>query len=234
MIDIHCHLLYGVDDGAKTWQESLELLQEAKAQGVEKIICTPHYREGMFVYRQESMKARFHRLKEIGDRLGIELFPGMECYGDDRLLVYLQQGRCITLAGSDYVLVEYSHDITKEELWRSCGNLTAHGYIPVVAHVERYHRVCKDTEFLKKLRELGGRIQINAGSVIGQHGWSCKGICRALLKEGVADIVASDTHGVKHRRNHMKQCRTYLAGKYGEMYAGDLMERIPQEILENR
>lgn len=234
MIDIHCHLLYGVDDGAKTWEDSLALLQEAKAQGVEKIICTPHYREGMFVCRQETMKTRFQRLKEAGNRLGIELFPGMECYGDGKLLTRLQEGSCITLAGSDYVLVEYAHDVTKEELWRSCGNLTAHGYIPVVAHVERYHRICRNLEFLKKLQEMGGRIQINAGSVIGQHGWNYKRICKGLLKTGMADIVASDTHGIKHRRNHMKQCRSYLVGKYGEPYARELTERVSQEILENR
>ena len=110
MIDIHCHLLYGVDDGAKTIEESVAMLEAAKEQGISAMILTPHYRHGMFAYPKEEIEEHFRILEPYAQKLGISLALGTEYHVNSHIVEALDSGRCRTMAGSRYVLCEYSHD----------------------------------------------------------------------------------------------------------------------------
>ena len=110
MIDIHCHLLYGVDDGAKTIEESVAMLEAAKEQGISAMILTPHYRHGMFAYPKEEIEEHFRILEPYAQKLGIYLALGTEYHVNSHIVEALDSGRCRTMAGSRYVLCEYSHD----------------------------------------------------------------------------------------------------------------------------
>ena len=109
MIDIHCHLLCGVDDGAKSLEESQEMLKIAASQNINKIILTPHRRHGMFAYPVEAIDSQYKILKECGQKLGVELYLGTEYHVDSDMINSFKSGRCHTLAGGRYMLTEYSH-----------------------------------------------------------------------------------------------------------------------------
>lgn len=233
MIDIHCHLLYGVDDGAGTIEESVAMLKEAREQGIHGMILTPHYRHGMFSYPKEEIEEHFMQLKPYAERLGIALALGTEYHVNSRMVEALKEGRCHTLAGSRYVLSEYSHDSELAYLEQMTETLVRHGYIPVLAHVERYACLTRDLDSVYRLRELGGWIQVNADAVLGLDGMAAKRFCKKLLKEELVDVVASDCHGIKRRACHMAACYERITKKFGETYAGQLMTDNPSGILEN-
>ena len=104
MIDIHCHLLYGVDDGAKTIEESVAMLEAAKEQGISAMILTPHYRHGMFAYPKEEIEEHFRILEPYAQKLGIYLALGTEYHVNSHIVEALDSGRCRTMAGSRCVV----------------------------------------------------------------------------------------------------------------------------------
>lgn len=233
MIDIHCHALYGVDDGAKSIEESIAMLQQAKSQGIEAVILTPHYRYGMFNYPVERIQEHFAHLKEKSEMFGIELYLGCEYHVNSRIIEALQEGRCFTLAGSDFVLTEYSFDTEFSYIYGQTQKLISYGYIPVVAHVERYACFLKRPKLCLELSNTGAYIQINADSILGMDGKTGERFCKKILKNQWADIVASDAHGESKRAFHLAQSMEFVARKYGEDYAELLFYENPKRIIDS-
>ena len=230
IIDIHNHSLCGVDDGAKDLRESIEMLQAAAAQGIVAIILTPHYRHGMFAYPLDTIDEQYHMLKQEVEALGIRLYPGCEYHVNSGITDAFMSGRCHTLADGDYVLTEYSYQTEYSDMTRYTQQLLSCGYIPVIAHVERYACIQKEPGLCDMLADMGAVIQVNADSVLGLDGRGVARVCRKLLKKGLADVIASDAHGIKERPNHMGECYAYVAKKYGEDYAEQLFYRNPARI----
>lgn len=233
MIDIHCHLLYGVDDGPKTIEESVAMLEEARNQGIEAIILTPHYRHGMFAYPKETIEEHFLLLQAYAAKLGITLALGTEYHVNGQVVESMGNGRCRTLAGSHYVLSEYSHATEFAYIYQSAQEMILHGYIPVIAHTERYECMTADLERASQLRELGAWIQLNADAILGLEGRVTRKFCKKMLCEGLADVVASDSHGIKDRACHMNDCRKFLEKKYDADYAKRLLLENPLKILSD-
>lgn len=230
MIDIHCHLLYGADDGAGTIEESMQMLQSAGQQQVTGIILTPHYRHGMFSYPKERIDAHFRELYPLAEKLGIRIALGTEYHVDSRIGEALRSGRCRTLAGSSYVLCEYSHNSEYNYIYRMTEELLRQGYIPVLAHVERYACLGNDISRVDELRRLGAWIQLNADAVLGLEGFGPKRYCRRLLAADYVDVIASDSHGIKRRACHLGKCRDYVTKKYGSAAADRLLLKNPAMI----
>ena len=109
MIDIHCHLLFGVDDGADSIEESVGMLEKAAKQGIASIILTPHYRHGMFHYNNEKIEQNYKAILPYAQKLGLHIFPGTEYNVNSYMMEYYRKGRCHTLGDSRYILTEYSH-----------------------------------------------------------------------------------------------------------------------------
>ncbi len=232
MIDIHCHLLYGVDDGSDSRKESLLMLDEAKRQGIHTIILTPHYRRGMFKYDKDMVLKHYHDLIPEARKRGIRLGLGCEFHVNHDIVDYLNSGRCATMAGTHKVLTEYAFETEYRYIYERTQELLFHGYEPVIAHVERYQCFQKKPELLQELSNLGAMIQVNADSILGLEGFALKRITKKILKGHLADIVASDSHGIDERACHMDKCYAYVAKKYGEEYAEDLFENNPGSIVE--
>lgn len=232
MIDIHNHILYEVDDGAKSIEESIAMLKDAKAQGVDAMILTPHYRHGMFSYPKEVIEKNFMHLKREAEGIGVELYLGTEQHVNSMTVEYIQTGRCHTLADTDYVLAEYKHDTDFSYIKASVQDLLLHGYIPVIAHVERYACMEK-TAHVELLRDMGAMIQVNADAVIGKDGLRAKRYTKKLLKQGLVDFVASDCHGIKDRKSSMGKCRDYLYRKYDKRYMDKILEKNAGKIIKS-
>lgn len=236
LIDLHNHSLCCVDDGAQNLQESVLMLKEAVRQGVEAVVLTPHYRHGMFAYHREEIEKQYQRLVEAAEAEGIEaeLYLGCEYHVNSEVFDAFRTGRCRTLAGGDYVLTEYAYQSEYSAMVQHTRQLLSGGYIPVIAHVERYGCIQKKPVLCEELSDMGAWIQINADSILGLEDRGLKRVCKKILKNGWADIVASDTHGIKERTNHLAQCREYVEQKYGERYADKLFYQNPRKIIENR
>lgn len=230
MIDMHCHLLYGVDDGPTKIEESIKMLEEAKNQGIEKIILTPHYRYGMFAYPKEKIERHFEELKPYGEKLGIQIYLGTEYHVNTQIVEALESEKCHALADTRYVLTEYEYHTEYTFIKQMTQKLILHGYRPIIAHVERYKCMVSDLHRAGELQEMGAYIQVNADAVLGLDGHGTKAYCKKLLKKGLVDMIASDSHGISKRSCHMGKCYDYVGKKYGADYANELFVKKPSEI----
>ena len=225
MIDIHSHILPAVDDGSKNTEQSLTMLKEAQRQGITDIILTPHYRARYLTDRQgiERMFTKCKKaIKDAG--VNVSLYLGQEIYVFEDLLKVLNEGKLITMNGGKYVLVEFP---TKQEtdIPETVYELKTNGYIPIVAHIDRY--VYADKEIAREIKEVGGLIQINAttlcGSLFRRH--------RAFefIKEGLVDFIASDVH--YKRRNDMLKAYRIVSRKFGRETAEKLFTENAKIII---
>ncbi len=231
MIDIHCHLLYGVDDGPDSLEESKAMLAEAARQGVDTVILTPHYRQGMFPHDPDTIRKHYAELLPIAKEAGVRLFLGTEYHIDRETVENLKSGRCLPLAGSEYVLAEYSHGEDYAFIRETVQDLLFAGYVPVIAHAERYACLTEDPDLVEELRRAGALIQLNADAVLGKTGRVEKQFCRTVLDGGMADLVASDSHDLKHRPCQMEKCRRSIERKYGESAAERMFEKNQEQIV---
>lgn len=233
MIDVHNHLLFGVDDGPKTAEESIMMLHDAKRQGIDTIILTPHYRHGYFSYPKEEIMRNFECLKETAKEIGVRIYLGTEYHVNSRMVEYFETGRCLTLANSRYVLAEYEYETQFSFMQNTVRNLLLHGYVPIVAHVERYGCMLENLDCAETLKKMGALIQVNAGAILGNEGRMQKKYCKIMLQAGLVDIVASDSHGMKYRANQMGECEKYLYKKYDSSYVEKILEQNPAKLLED-
>lgn len=233
LTDIHCHLLPKVDDGAKDEEEALKLLEMEYAQGVRRIIVTPHYRIEMFETEKEQIEFQYRWLKTAAKQLydDLELYLGCEYHSNSQMLEDLKAHKRDTLAGSRYVLVEFSGMDSFAKQRKQIRELTGAGYIPVIAHAERYECLRKDIQNVKELIFFGAKIQVNADSILGEEGWKTKAFCKKLMKQDLLHFIASDAHRTKERVPNLGRCAEYIDKKMGHEYAQRIFVENPGEIF---
>lgn len=230
LTDIHCHLIPGVDDGSSNLEETRVLLTKEYEDGVRRIIFTPHLRPGYFEEPPRVIKKQYLKAKELAAELGMQVFLGCEFYRQPDLLELLLTKRGRSMAGTRYVLIEFSPGDEFSTVRSYVSELVMGGFIPIVAHIERYTS-CYDLDRIQELRELGGRIQINAGSVLGDNKRKVKSFCFRLMKADLVDFIASDAHDLKWRPPNLGRCAAYVAKKMGEEYAHQIFVENPKKIF---
>ena len=201
IVDMHCHILPGVDDGPATMEESLATLKEAQRQGIGAMIVTPHFHPGRYMVTAEQALASLERVKRhaAAEGLKIKLYPGQECYYYSGLLEQLEAGNVLTMNGTDYVLVEFEPETQYSTITFAIRELIESGYIPIIAHYERYSCLYQRWERLEELRKHGAMFQLNFSRLIDKGSFLRPNIWRKLLKDGYVDFLGSDTHGMKFR-----------------------------------
>ena len=190
MIDFHSHILPQIDDGSKSYDETIEMLEEAKNAGFEKIISTSHYIEKYYEINEEQ---RLQLLKNINFQ-DIKLYLGSEIYVTNEIVQLLKDKKASTINNSRYVLYElpmHSKNMNdKEIIYRIVEN----GYVPIIAHPERYSYVQEAPEYVEELAEMGALFQSNYGSIIGMYGEKAKKTVKKLLKQNLIHFLGSDVH----------------------------------------
>jgi protein-tyrosine phosphatase len=223
MIDIHSHVLPFVDDGSPDTESSMKLLDECVKAGVTDLFLTPHYmklRNFLSEYAQnlEKFEAFCIRVREA--EIPIRLYLGNEIYYTISTVKDLKAKKVIPLGNSDKVLLEFSLSQEDEDIAEAIHNLRALGWIPVIAHPERYpYLKLSDFPIIKK---MGALIQVNASSLLGKHGAEIEKRAFRLIKDGYADFVASDLH--VFRPNGMKEAYRIIEKKFGKETAIRLFE----------
>lgn len=231
--DIHHHIAYGLDDGARRFEDAARMLRAAHKDGISTIIATPHVEPGR---RAFDMAAYYERLDELNAycmarEMPIGIFPGCEIMYTDETLRFLQSGRIPTLAGGRFVLVEFMPDVTYERLFEAVRKLANAGYRPVVAHIERYGCLVRNEAHIRELRELlRVRLQVNCTTVVEAKG-RMRRFVQNVLEKRLIDFVATDAHNVETRPVRMKACYRVIKEGYGAELAGALVKRNQAEIF---
>ena len=228
MIDIHSHIIPFVDDGSSSFEQSLRMIDEAMNQGITDIICTPHYRKNIFSANMEEITKQFMMLKEQTQEKAIRLFLGQEiyCHKNEEVMELLHSGVVITLNNSNFILLEFSYT-DKIDISEIAYVAVLKGYIPIIAHIERYRYL--DLETVKEIKNSGGFIQVNASSLVGKEGAKLKKFVFALLNEKLVDFVASDIH--EKRQNWMNKAYNMVVKKFGQDYGQRIFKDNAVRIL---
>lgn len=232
-IDLHCHLMPYVDDGASDMDESITLLEMQAQQGVKEICLTPHLRKGMFGTSDEDVRRGYERMVKVARDEGIpvKLHLGREYFFDAELQGRVLDKTVIALGGRNTVLVEFPYDCSVAPFWEAAYLFLDAGLTPLFAHVEKYQAVRENPAILRDLAQSGVLAQMNASSLLGQEGWFTKHAAWKLLNQGLIHVIASDSHNLSSRSPNLKLCRAALEKKFGWVAAQKLHYENPLSIL---
>ncbi|MGT2926479.1 capsular polysaccharide biosynthesis protein Cps4B [Streptococcus cuniculipharyngis] len=241
MIDVHSHIIFDVDDGPKTLEDSLALIKESYRQGVRTIVATSHRRKGMFETPEEKIWANFQLVKEaVAEQLpDLTLLYGGELYYSDRVQAGLEQQTVPTMAGTRFALIEFSMTTSWKDMHNALTQVLLLGITPLIAHIERYNALEFDKKRVQELINMGCYTQINSNHVLkpkffGDRHKVFKKRARYFLEEDLVHCVASDMHNLTERPPYMKEAQELIRKEFGRQRAQDLFEVNPSVLLENK
>jgi protein-tyrosine phosphatase len=231
MIDIHSHIIWDLDDGSSSVEESIAMLQAAGESGTTDIVATPHM-NSEFAYQPELTA---QRIQELASRIGEtpKIHRGCELHlSFDNLDELLENPSAYTINGKQYLLLECPDLHVGKHAERILGQLLDVGIVPVIAHPERNPVLQRDPDRLEKWVELGCLTQVTSLSLTGTFGRSAASSCWRFLERGLAHVVASDAHDPKHRHTRMDEAREAVRARHGEEAAEMLFTETPRCIIE--
>lgn len=235
-IDIHNHILPGLDDGAANEAESLRMLRMAAEEGITDLIATPHfhYRRGHAVPEKVRKTLLLMQEMAVKENIPVRLYAGNELYYTHDLLEVVKAKEALTLADSDYVLLEFSPETEQRKIQNAVYQFLSEGYYPIIAHMERYLAFYKQPDFVENILKMGAYYQVNAGSITGNSGWALKRFTRKMMMSGMIQFVATDAHDLEKRRPRLEKVSTWIEKKLGESEMQDYLYENPLKILENK
>lgn len=234
MVDIHCHLLNGVDDGAENLEDSIKSLKTAQKAGFTDIILTPHYIEGYYDNTLDVIKEKIENLRNEARRVGlyINIYHGNEIYMCDNIEDLLINKTVASLAYSRFVLFELPMDVKSINANATISKLRQRGFVPIVAHPERYSYVQEDYKELEHIIRAGAMVQCNYGSIIGQYGIKAQKAVIYFLKNYMVDMLGSDTHRKGYVYEKMPIILKKLKKYISEEEIQEITQKSPGRILE--
>jgi len=235
VLDLHCHILPGIDDGAVDLEMALEMARMASADGIRTIACTPHIYPGMYENTLPGIRAAIAAFQaELDARdIPLKLHEGADVHLVPGLLEGIQAGRVATLGGTRYLLLEPPHHVKPPRFEDSVFELMAAGYIPVITHPERLSWVEHDYDVFCRLAARGVFMQVTAGSVTGRFGKRPRHWAEKFLKEGMTHLLATDSHHPRRRPPLLGEARDAAAAWLGEEEATHLVETRPRGMLDD-
>ncbi len=199
-MDIHTHIIPGVDDGSESMEQSMKMIAQAYDEGIRAIIATPHYGVVNYGYDGNKVQEAFHELRREVKKAypDMHLFIGNEIYYTQGIAGDLLEGKAKSLAGTSYVLVEFNTTAEPGLMKRAIDEFTLNGYRTIIAHVERYQCLEENRPAIQELIDRGAYIQINCRSLVGDRNTAKR--LKKLLEEGLVHFVSSDCHDSGRRR----------------------------------
>lgn len=234
MIDIHAHILAGIDDGPKTWEDSLKLAELAVQSGIKTMVATPHYQYGDDLNNQEKVIAAVKYFQGLLDERGIPLqvLPGGEVMISAYYGSFTKCKDFPTLNGTGkYVLIELPVDLIPGNINEVIFNFRVKGITPIIAHPERNLQVIKNPNIMLKLIEYGALSQVNACSLVGKQGRRVMRTAEVLLVHKMAHFLASDSHGIRTRIPWLGQAKNKLEKFLGAQIAKRIIYEHPKAVL---
>jgi protein-tyrosine phosphatase len=236
MIDLHCHILPALDDGAADLAISLQMADAFVEDGVSAVACTPHILPGLYHNTGPDIIREIRKLQLELDQRGIPLTltTGADVHMTPDLVHGLRTGRLLTLANSRYVLIEPPHHVPPPRLEEAFFGLLVAGFVPILTHPERLSWIKSHYDLFCRLVQSGVWMQITAGSLTGAFGKGPKYWAERMLDERVVHILATDAHDANRRRPILGEGRALAARRVGETEAGHLVVTRPLGVINDQ
>lgn len=241
MIDLHCHILPGIDDGPKNWDESLAMARMAVDEGITHILATPHHMNRSWMNPKKNVVTLTNELQDLLDKEYIPLiiFPGQEVRIHGEILKNIQKDEiCFIDEFNKYLLIEFPTPVIPEYTDRLFFELQNEGITPVIVHPERNHAILKDPSILKSFVDRGILAQLTAASYIGGFGRNVEKLSHELISSCVVHFIASDAHNISNRPFYMRKAYQKLEKEFGQekveefqQVTKDLVNGDPVNIL---
>lgn len=234
-VDIHCHILPGVDDGSQTPEETKAMLQKAWDEGIQIMVATPHYHKQRGKNDIELIKKQLLLTRKLAKEVHpkMQICLGMEIYYGEDVPELLKEGRVVSIRKSRYILVEFSPGDEFQYILNAVRKLQMSGHTVIIAHIERYNCLRKDISNVEYLREMGAYLQVNTGSITGSYGRSVKKFLREVLKAHLVQLVGTDAHGSERRTPKMQEAYKEVVKRCGEEYADQIFGQNAKKVLRN-
>jgi protein-tyrosine phosphatase len=235
MIDLHCHLVPAIDDGARDLATSLAMAEMFVADGVEIVACTPHILPGVYPNTGPQIRAAVAELQAAIEKaqMPLRLTTGADVHLAPGLVEGLRSGAILSLADSRYILIEPPHHILPARFEETLFELMIAGYVPIITHPERLSWARANYAVLQRLANQGVWMQITAGSLTGKFGRTPLYLAERMLDEGLVHIIASDAHDLKARRPDLAEGAALATKRVGDGEVRHLVSVRPRGILEN-
>ena len=237
MTDIHCHILPKIDDGASSAEEAVRMAGMAYESGVTAIAATPHFYgapDSLELLPLITEKLKLFRSALSDEGIPLLVYGGAEILCVRETVELAKRKALPTLGAGKYVLCEFYFDESALTMEAILDSFMGEGYIPVVAHPERYEAIQADPLRLGRWFEKGLILQINRGSILGRFGSSSERTAHFLLSRGLAHVIASDAHSSRMRTPHMADVRRFALENLGAEYTSVLLSENPSRILRGR
>ena len=234
MIDIHSHLIYGVDDGSKTIEDSVEILESLYNNGITDIILTPHY-----IAETNYVSPKIDNIKKMGElkkrlkekNIPLKLYLGNEIYIDNNILDYIYKKEMSSLNNTEYLLIELPMSGIYPDYVEIFENLIKLGCKVILAHPERYKTFQKDFNLILELNEIGVLFQCNIDSIIGAYGKEARKTMKLLLKNKLVSFVGTDIHHKKDNYNYIEKSIDKFKKYLSKDEIEDILNKNPKMII---
>ncbi|MEP4147188.1 MAG: CpsB/CapC family capsule biosynthesis tyrosine phosphatase [Halioglobus sp.] len=235
MIDLHCHMLPAIDDGARDLPTALKMAELAVADGITQTACTPHIYPGVFDNTHAGIREAVDSFREqlVAAGIPLEITYGADIQVVPDLVQGLTEGKLPTLHGSRYFLFEPPHHVALPRLDDLLHGALVAGYVPVITHPERLSYIESDYDKFLAAAERGAWIQLTGGSLLGRFGPRVKKIAERFIRDGVTHLIASDGHNLKNRTPVLAEARDAAAAFVGEEEALRMVQGRPAAVLAN-
>ncbi len=233
MVDIHCHILPLVDDGPSSVEHALQLAEQAAAEGVSRIIATPHLYHPQFETEDVDVQLtvnEFNVLLKQRD-IPITVYPGHEIRLIGELMEAIEAEQALTLNESRYILIEFPSSGIPSYARQVFAELISDGYIPIVAHPEKNKAIIQNPSLLFELISNGAISQVTCASLVGKYGKDVQRFALALLENAQAHLIASDAHHIEKRPFYWKQCEQVLEKKLEDWLIDEIFENNEAVLL---
>ncbi len=234
MIDLHAHILPGLDDGPETMDESVELCRLLLCDGVTHVVATPHMFDGVHEVRPEAVRVGVDRLRRelAAAELPLHVLPGADIRIDPRVLDAARSGRLLAFgARQAYAILEFPPDVIPPGVERFLFDLWMAGVTPILSHPERSAETQRGFGLLRRLTQAGYLVQVSAPSLTGEFGRTVLRTARRMLREGLVHVLASDCHGVRRRPPRLRQAFNEAAALVGPAEAEAMVAGRPSAVL---
>lgn len=233
MVDMHCHVLPTVDDGSRSMEQTMEMLQIAATEGIQAMIVTPHFKEGHRNAGVHTILDKIRLVSNEAEKRGnfISLYPGNEIFYFEGMEECLETGEILSLNNTDRVLIEFAPTVDYIYMRNALDGVRAYGYIPILAHAERYECLLREWSRVKELKQLDIEIQNNVSGLAGGLGGKVRKFSQNLLRDRLIDYVGTDAHNAGNRAPQFQNCYQTLRKKFDEVYIDEIFYENALAIL---
>ncbi len=237
MIDIHSHILPGLDDGPKELSQTIEMCRLAEADGIRTIVATPHTLNGVYQNEKGRILKEIQDLCQMLDREGIniKILPGTDTHVHPEILKHIMNGYAMTLNDTGrYIMLEFPDYFVFQNISKLLTLLISNGMIPIISHPERNKQMMRKIGILKEMIAMGSLSQITAMSITGGFGRQVKKAAEKMIKENLVRVIASDSHSPNHRPPVLSPAIDRVGKWIGAKEALSMVTTIPEAIINGK